>query len=94
MSIAALQRRLDRLEQNLAPVNSWEKWTYEEMQCYLRLLRKELAAFDGGEPLTADEQCEREAFAARAPQASVPAHVSTEELEAELAALESGEVWC
>lgn len=101
MSIATLERRLDRLQETIAPVKSWDEWTYDELDRYSQLLKKELAAFDGGEPLTADEERERQALSARAPQTNVAAGLTWEQmvekrksLEAEIAALESGEVWC
>lgn len=60
----------------------------------------ELAAFDGGETLTTDQERERQAFSARAPQTNVAAGLGLDQLEArhaaleaELAALESGDVW-
>ena len=101
MSIAALGRRLDKLEEIVTPVKSWDDWDYEELDRYSKLLKKELAALDGGEPLTSDEERERQALSARAPHADADAGLTWEQmvekrkaLDAELAALESGEVWC
>lgn len=83
----SLNRRLDRLEA-VAPVNSWDEWGFEQLERYSKLLIKELTALDGGEPLTVEEERDRQAFSARAPQNHAIDGLSLEQLKARQAALD------